>query len=92
MLQQLVAAGLHPHYWGTLNRGEVEFVVRDGRGDVIPIEVKSGTNVTARSLVAYRTKYSPRYAVRLSARNFGAENDLRSIPLYAAWLLAEDLR
>lgn len=92
VLQQLVAAGLHPHYWGTLNRGEVEFVVRDGRGDVIPIEVKSGTNVTARSLVAYRTKYSPRYAVRLSARNFGAEHDLRSIPLYAAWLLAEDLR
>ncbi|TPF86937.1 hypothetical protein BW13_03035 [Bifidobacterium sp. UTCIF-37] len=92
VLQQLIADELHPHYWGTLNRGEVEFIVRDRQGDVIPIEVKSGTNVTARSLVAYRAKYSPRYAVRLSARNFGAEGDLRSIPLYAAWLLAEDLR
>lgn len=92
VLQQLSAADLAPHYWGTLNRGEVEFIVRDGRGDVIPIEVKSGTNVTARSLVAYRTKYQPRYAVRVSARNFGIEGNLRSVPLYAAWLLAEHLR
>ncbi|KFI98051.1 ATPase [Bifidobacterium stellenboschense] len=92
VLQQLTAADVSPHYWGTLNRGEVEFIARDGDGDIIPIEVKSGTNVTARSLVAYRAKYRPRYAVRLSARNFGVDGDLRSIPLYAAWLLGENLR
>ncbi|MBW3091146.1 ATP-binding protein [Bifidobacterium miconisargentati] len=92
VLQQLTAAGLAPHYWGTLNRGEVEFVVRDGQGDVIPIEVKSGANVTARSLTAYRAKYRPRYAVRISARNFGVEGDMRSVPLYAARTLADGLR
>lgn len=92
VLQQLTAAGLAPHYWGTLNRGEVEFIVRDGDGDVIPIEVKSGSNVTARSLTAYRTKYRPRYAVRISARNFGVEGDMHSVPLYAARTLAEDLQ
>lgn len=92
VLQQLTAADLAPHYWGTLNRGEVKFIVRDGHGDVIPIEVKSGVNVTARSLMAYRTKYRPRYVARVSARNFGIEGNMRSIPLYAARILAEDLQ
>lgn len=92
VLQQLTAAGIPAYYWGNLNRGEVEFIVRDRDGNVVPIEVKSGGNVTARSLVAYRAKYRPAYAVRLSARNFGVEGDLRSVPLYAAWVLAEHIR
>ncbi|MBT1160597.1 ATP-binding protein [Bifidobacterium sp. SO1] len=92
VLQQLTAAEIPAYYWGNLNRGEVEFIVRDRDGNVVPIEVKSGGNVTARSLVAYRAKYRPAYAVRLSAKNFGVEGDLRSIPLYAAWVLAERIR
>lgn len=91
VLQQLTAAGTDAYYWGTLNRGEVEFIVRDHDGNVIPIEVKSGSNVTARSLVAYRSKYQPAYAIRLSAKNFGIDGDLRSVPLYAAWVLAETM-
>lgn len=92
VLQQLSAADVTAYYWGTLNRGEVEFIVRDREGNVIPIEVKSGSNVTAHSLTAYRAKYQPAYVIRLSARNFGMEGGMRSIPLYAAWLMAEDMQ
>lgn len=92
VFQQLTAAEIPAYYWGTLNRGEVEFIARDHDGNVIPIEVKSGHNVTARSLTAYRSKYQPAYAIRLSAKNFGIEGDLRSVPLYAAWVLAEHMQ
>ena len=92
VLQQLTAADIPTYYWGTLNRGEVEFIARDHNGNVIPIEVKSGRNVTARSLTAYRSKYQPAYAIRLSAKNFGVEGNLRSVPLYAAWILAEHMQ
>ncbi|MBM6687018.1 ATPase, partial [Faecalicatena contorta] len=79
-------------YWGTTSKAEVEFIARAKQGDVIPIEVKSGRNVTARSLESFRERYHPPYLVRVSARNFSVGNGIRSIPLYAAWLLGEDLQ
>lgn len=86
VLQQLKAQELSPYYWGT-NRQEIEFMIEDQNRDVVPIEVKSGGNVTARSLSAFRTKYQPRYSVRISAKNFGETNGIVSVPLYAAWAL-----
>lgn len=91
VLQQLSCRGVQSYYWGVSERGEVEFVTRDGRGAVIPIEVKSGKNVTARSLLAYRAKYQPDHVVRVSAKNFGIEGVFRNVPLYAVFALAEDL-
>lgn len=92
VLQQLVASDSSVYYWGTTSKAEVEFIARAKQGDVIPIEVKSGRNVTARSLESFRERYHPPYLVRVNARNFGVGNGIRSIPLYAAWLLGEDLQ
>lgn len=92
VLQQLVASDSSVYYWGTTSKAEVEFIARAKQGDVIPIEVKSGRNVTVRSLESFRERYHPPYLVRVSARNFGVGNGIRSIPLYAAWLLGEDLQ
>lgn len=86
LMQQMVAGGLMPFYWGTASKSEVDFVIQVD-GAVIPIEVKSGKNVTARSLEAYRKAYEPKVVYRLSTRNFGLENGIRSIPLYAAYCL-----
>lgn len=91
VMQQLVSHDVLPHYWGTASRAEVEFVVRDREGNVVPIEVKSGTNVRSSSLGVYRRAYEPRYAVRISTRNFGFEGGIRSVPLYAACYLADEL-
>ncbi len=55
--------------------------------DVIPIEVKSGGNVSSRSLEAYRKAYRPPYVMRLSTKNFGREGGVRSVPLYAAFCI-----
>lgn len=87
VMQQLVASGLEPYYWGTASKSEVDFIVQLEDETPIPIEVKSGTNVTSRSLEAYRRSYEPPYVIRLSARNFGFEQGIRSIPLYAAYCL-----
>lgn len=89
VMQQLVANGVTPFYWGTSSKAEVDFIVQAEDGAVIPIEVKSGDNVTARSLMSYRKKYNPPYLVRISRKNFGFENGIRSVPLYAAFCLIE---
>ena len=90
VFQQLNSAGVPAYYWGTASKAEVEFIIRMNAGEVVPVEVKSGVNVRSTSLNNFVRAYSPEYAVRLSAKNFGYKNGIRSIPLYAAWLLAEE--
>ena len=87
VMQQLVAQGLEPYYWGTASKSEVNFIVQLDDGAPVPIEVKSGTNVSSRSLEAYRRAYDPPYVMRVSAKNFGFERGIRSVPLYAAFCL-----
>lgn len=84
VIQQLLASEIVPYYWGRASQSEVEFVFRNANGDIIPIEVKSGKNVTAKSLSAYRSAYQPPFVIRCSRKNFGEEGGIRSVPLYAA--------
>lgn len=59
----------------------------DNESGIIPIEVKSGTNTKSKSLNEYIKKYKPSYAIRISAKNFGFENNIKSIPLYAVFCI-----
>jgi hypothetical protein len=88
-MQQLVARSVETFYWtpGATSSNEVEFAVQDRRGRVVPIEVKSGQNVRAASLARSMEKSGAPCGIRLSTRNFGFENGLYSVPLYAAFCL-----
>jgi len=54
-------------------------------GNAIPIEVKSADNSKAKSLGVYIKKFKPEYAIKISANNYGFENGIKTIPLYAAF-------
>lgn len=88
VMQQLAAAQAAAYYWGAQSTYEVEFVVRIG-DDVVPIEVKSGERVKSTSAKRFAEKYGCPYIVHMTAKNFGATDAVKSIPLYAAILLAE---
>ena len=83
VLQQLTGHVLY--YWTSGAQSEVDFVVQIN-GKVIPIEVKSGENVKAKSLRVYRDKYKPKLAVRFSMKPMEHNVGLFNIPLYEAWL------
>lgn len=85
---QLTANGLSLYYWTSGNQAEVNFVTRIGQ-DVIPIEVKSSVHTRSRSLNVYMTRYKPSYAIRFSAKNFGCESGIKSVPLYAAFCVGK---
>lgn len=74
------------YYWTSGNQAEIDFVTRIGK-DVIPIEVKSNDNVRSRSLSVYTKTYNPAYAIRISNKNFGFENNIKSVPLYAVFCI-----
>lgn len=87
VLQELVASheGI-PRYWAIDNpRYEVDFLVQH-ENEIVPIEVKAGENVRARSLKKYRGRYADRtpIAVRLSMRNLSFDDGVLNIPLFLA--------
>ena len=84
--EQLTANGFPLHYWASGNTAEIDFVIQQDACSV-PVEVKSSDNVKAKSLQTYIKNYSPKYSLRISAKNFGDENEIRSVPLYAVFCL-----
>ena len=85
--QALVSNGFTPYYWSSPGKAELDFVFQNSRGLVIPLEAKSATNVRSKSLKQFVSLYGPEYSVRVSAKNFGDENGIKSIPLYALFCL-----
>lgn len=84
--EQLLAQGYKLNYWESDGKAEVDFLIRQN-DSAIPLEVKSADNVKARSLKIFVEKYSPAYSIRVSTKNFGFENGIKSIPLYAIFCL-----
>lgn len=86
---QLVSAGFKPFFWrNDKGTNEVDFVINLG-GKLIPVEVKSGDNVHSASLKEYVKLFQPEWSIRISERNFGFENNIRSVPLYATFCIQE---
>ena len=74
------------YYWESDGKAEVDYLIQKN-GDIIPIEVKTSEHNKSKSLYIYMKKYSPKYAIRISKRNFGFENNIKSVPLYAVYLI-----
>ena len=73
-------------YWQSEGTAEVDFVLQiDGK--VVPIEVKKGRRNRSKSLGVFMEKYKSEYAIRISKKNFGFENKIKSVPLYAVFCI-----
>lgn len=84
--QEFTANDISLYYWTYGRNAEVDFIIYNNDG-IIPVEVKSGDNVRSTSLKFYINENKPKYSIRLSTRNFGFENNIKSIPLYAAFCI-----
>ena len=84
--QEFTANDISLYYWTYGINAQVDFIIYNNDG-IIPVEVKSGDNVRSTSLKFYISENKPKYSIRLSTRNFGFENNIKSIPLYAAFCI-----
>ena len=83
---QFVRNGISLYYWKSNSDAEIDFILYNQDG-LIPIEVKASNNITSKSLNSYIKKYNPKYSIRISSKNFGFENNIKSVPLYAVFLI-----
>lgn len=78
--------GYTAYYWESARGAEVDFIIQRN-GTIIPIEVKSADNMQAKSLKVYIESYKPKYAIKLSTKNFGFTDGKKIVPLYAVFLI-----
>lgn len=83
---ELRSNGYNLYYWESNGIAELDFLIQKNT-DIVPIEVKTSTNTKARSLALYMKTYNPNYAIRISEKNFGFENNIKSVPLYAVFCI-----
>lgn len=83
---ELRVNGYDLYYWESEGKAELDFVIQKDI-DIVPIEVKSSIHIKSRSLDLYINKYNPKYAIRISEKNFGFENNIKSVPLYAVFCI-----
>ncbi len=83
---QLACREHNLYYWESNSTAELDFVIMYENG-ILPIECKANVHVRAKSLEIFKKKYDIAQSVRVSAKNFGMENGIKSVPLYAAWCI-----
>jgi hypothetical protein len=69
-------------YWtNERSTSEVDFVIQD-KGEVIPVEVKSGENLRSKSFRLFCEKFKPERAIRTSLNPYKKEGWMINVPLY----------
>lgn len=88
ILQSLVAGtnDVMPYYWSSENRAEIDFLLQLPTA-VVPVEVKSDTRISGKSLSVYTNKFNPPFRIRFSMNNLKENDGLLSCPIpLADWL------
>lgn len=65
---------------------ELDFFIDTDKG-IIPIEVKENDYVKSTSLNKFMKQEKLDFGIRISTKNFGLENDIKSVLLYAVFCI-----
>jgi predicted AAA+ superfamily ATPase len=85
----LVEAGYALYYYQSEGKAEVNFVVQNRMGQIIPIEIATKSMSKAKSLSVFMKKFTVPQAYRITENNFSTKKDIRYIPIYAVFCLNE---
>jgi len=88
--QQLAAMQTPLYYWRNDNTAELDFLIQK-EASIIPVEVKKGLHTRSKSLNQYRNTYHPVTSIRISQKNFGEEDGIRAVPVYALFCLKDTI-
>jgi len=82
VFQQLrLNSDLSIHYYPFSNY-EVDFVIQTDEDEIVPIEVKAGENLRAKSFKLFCEKHKSQTAIRTSLSDYRKENWMINVPLY----------
>ena len=86
----LVEAGYSLYYYQSDGKAEVNFVIQNRKGQIIPIEIAIKSQSKAKSLSVFMKKFTVIQGYRITENNFSTRKDVRYIPIYAIFCLNEN--
>ena len=87
----LVEAGYSLYYYQSGGKAEVNFVVQNRMGEVIPIEITTRSMSKAKSLSVLMKRFTVTNAYRITENNFSTKKEIRYLPIYAVFCLNDNL-
>lgn len=85
--KSLIESGFSLYYYQSEGKAEVNFVIQNRMGQIIPFELTTKTNSKAKALAVLMKKYTVVQAYRVTENNFSTKKDIRYIPIYAMFCL-----
>lgn len=86
----LVEAGYSLYYYQSEGKAEVNFVIQNRMGKIIPIEIATRSMSKAKSLSVFIKKFVVGQAYRITENNFSTKKEVRYIPIYAVFCLNDN--
>lgn len=83
----LAEASYSLYYYQSDGKAEVDFVIQNRLGKIIPIELATISNSKAKSLSVFMKKFTVLEAYRVTENNFLTKKDVRYLPIYAIFCL-----
>ena len=83
----LAEANYALYYYQSEGKAEVDFVIQNRMGKIIPIELATISNSKAKSLSVFMKKYTVLEAYRITENNFSTKKEVRYLPVYAVFCL-----
>ena len=87
----LVESGYSLYYYQSEGKAEVNFVIQNRMGKIIPIELATKQGSKVKSLSVFMKKYIVTDAYRITENNFSTKKNVRYLPIYAIFCLNEQL-
>lgn len=83
----LVEAGYSIYYYQSDGKAEVNFVIQNRMGKIIPLEIVTKTASKSKSLSVFMKKFTVEEAYRITENNFSTKKEIRYIPIYSLFCL-----
>ena len=85
--KSLTENGYALYYYQSDGKAEVNFVVQNRQGQILPIEITTKQNSKAKALSVFMKKHTTPLAFRITENNFQTKKDIRYIPIYAIFCI-----
>lgn len=85
----LAMLGYSLYYYQSEGKSEIDFVIQNRLGEIIPIEISNMNLTKAKALTTFLTKFKINKAIRLTDDNFGVKKNIKYIPFYAIFCLKD---
>lgn len=85
----LINLGYSLYYYQSEGKTEINFVIQNKFGEIIPIEILNMKLTKAKALSLFIEKFKVSNPIRLTEDNFSIKKNVRYIPIYASFCLKD---